>query len=649
MGKSVTVKALTVEMAIEQALAELGATIEEVQVEVIEQNGKSMYGLKSKLAVVNVTMLKVLVPEQGEPVDSLANGARIIGKRVEVVLSTDAFPMIEPGSNVKVLINGREAVGKMHVSHEDDIRIRVSDEIIPPHFSIRLIEQDIIAMLNIEPGRRIKRTIQNTGFQDVLFIEADELVEPYMSLTVEDIVKELAELGISERIDYSVIEEAVRSLAPFEAIIAKGQWPVEGFNGDLYLHARGKDFSLNEKGKVDFREMNPIESVHENELIATYLPPVQGVDGMDLFGRPVRTKPVGGLEIRLGDQVEMRGNEIYALSSGRAILEKHGSIMKIDVNSEFVHDGDVDLNSGNIRFKGDVRIGGNVENSMFVGATGRVTVGGTVRKAVVESGKSACFEGNVFSSTVSVGMQEVLEDELVALLHELLFYLEQVQATILQIIHIRGVDPEEMDAGELKELVRVILKEKYLDYQQSKKDFIQKVIDHSDQLSPEWLRVSDRMDCLFTDTSLTIVKNAHDFSHLLADARKLIEQYADSSQSDQPVIKLPYAINSILSCSGTIEVTKKGLSNCIVDAKNKVFVEGSCRGGEITGLEKVSIQETGSVNSVKTIIKTALDGVISIGLARSGTEIWVGESIYYFDTDKLGVHARLVHGELKID
>lgn len=648
MGKSVTVKAPTVELAIEQALAELDATLEQVRVEVIEQNGKSMYGLKKKLAEVNVTMLNVLVPELTSPVDAGTNGARVIGKRVEVVQATDAFPVIEPGPNVKVFINGREAIGKMHVSHEDDIQIRVADEIIPPQLSIRLIEQDIIAMLSIEPGKRITRMIRETGFQDALYIEADELVEPYMQLTAEDIIQELAELGITERIDFAVIEDAVGSVVPFEAIIAKGQWPIEGFNGDLYLHAKGKNFSLDDQGRVDFREMNPIESVNENELIATYLPPVQGVDGMDLFGRPVRTKLVRNLEFKLGDQVEMCGNEIYARSSGRAIIEKRGSLITVDLNSEFIHDGDVDLNSGNIRFKGDARITGGIENSMYVGVTGRLTVGGTVRKAVIESGKSAFIEGNIFSSTVTVGMQEVLEDVLAGRLGELLSYLDKVQTTILQIIHIRGVDPEEVDAAELKELVLIILKEKYLDFQQVKNDFIQKVTKHSAQIAPGWKPISERLNSVFTDTALTVVKNAHEFSKLLADARLLIEQHS-SGQNDPPILKLPYAVNSILSCSGPIEVTHKGLSNCFVDTRGKVSVEGSCRGGEITGLEKVSIQETGSLNSVKTVIKTALDGVITIGLARSGTEIWVGESIYHFDADKLGVHARIVDGHLKID
>ena len=126
---------------------------------------------------------------------------------------------------------------------------------------------------------------------------------------------------------------------------------------------------------------------------------------------------------------------------------------------EFVYDGNVDVRSGNIRFDGDVRIGGDVENSMFVGATGKIFIGGAVQKATVEAGASAIIEGNVLSSTVTVGMQEVLEEELAEQLNGLLSYLERIKDTILQIIQIRGVRPEEVDASELKDLVRVILKE----------------------------------------------------------------------------------------------------------------------------------------------------------------------------------------------
>ncbi|MFC5602097.1 FapA family protein [Sporosarcina koreensis] len=314
---------------------------------------------------------------------------------------------------------------------------------------------------------------------------------------------------------------------------------------------------------------------------------------------------------------------------------------------EFFYDGNVDIRSGNIQFDGDVRIGKGVEASMFVSATGKVFIQGSVQKATVEAGTSAIIEGNVLSSTVEVGMQEVLEEVLAAQLSGLLTYLDRISGAILEIIHIRGVQPAEVDAKELKDLVRVTLKEEYLEFQHDKLEFIQKVKNHSTQLSSDWERITGKLYNIFTNTSMTVVRNAEEFSQLLKEAHMLIEQYS-AMGSGGSQLKLPYAINSVLSCNGTIEVTDFGLYNCSVTAKNRVSVEGCCRGGVIVAGEKVSIKETGSTKGVKTVVKTESGGTITIGLARCGTEIWVGDEVYHVDADELGIHARMKDGQLQI-
>lgn len=346
--------------------------------------------------------------------------------------------------------------------------------------------------------------------------------------------------------------------------------------------------------------------------------------------------------------IEQSGLSEYGFTKTMAEVNVTERDIRIPLVNEFFYDGNVDVKSGDIRFDGDVRIGKDVENSAFVGATGKVFIGGAVRKATVDAGTSAIIEGNILSSTVTVGMQEVLEEMLAEQLSGLLFYLEELKDSMLQIIQIRGVRPEEVDAAELKNLVRVILKEKYLDFHDDKSEFIQKAKNHSTQLSPEWGSVIEKMYSIFTDTSLTVVRNAEEFSKLLKEAKALVEKYA-ARRSCNSLLKLPYANNSVLSCNGTIEVTDSGLHTCSVTAKKQVFIEGCCRGGVIIAGEKVSIQETGSTKGVKTVIKTDSDGTITIGLARCGTEIWIGDAVYHIDKDKLGVHARMIEGQLVID
>ncbi|MCG7343120.1 FapA family protein [Sporosarcina sp. ACRSL] len=314
---------------------------------------------------------------------------------------------------------------------------------------------------------------------------------------------------------------------------------------------------------------------------------------------------------------------------------------------ELDYDGKVDVKSGNIRFDGDIRISGDVENSMFVGARGKVFIAGAVQKATVEAGASAIIEGNVLSSTVTVGMHEVLEEELAKQLHGLLSYLERMNDALLELIQTRDAQLAEIDARELKELVRVILKEEYLDFQDEKLAFIQKVKNHSSQLTSCWEPVIEKLYSVFTDTSLTVVKNGEEFSKFLEEAYTLIERFS-ARECRESYLKIPYAINSVLSCNGNIEVTDAGLSNCSVHAEKQLSVEGCCRGGLIFAGSKVSIKETGSPTGVKTVIKTGKDGTVTIGLARFGTEIWIGDDVHHIDVDTLGVHARMVDGELRI-
>ena len=315
---------------------------------------------------------------------------------------------------------------------------------------------------------------------------------------------------------------------------------------------------------------------------------------------------------------------------------------------EFVYDGNVDVKSGDIRFDGDVRIGEDVENSMFVGASGKVFIAGAVQKSTVEAGTSAIIGGNVLSSTVTVGMERILKEELAKQLNGLVSYLERVNAKILEIKQDRDVQLTDIDMKEIKELVRVNLKEDYLDFQHGKFEFIQKAKNYASHLTSDWELVIEKLYTIFTDTSMTVVRNGEQFTMLLEEARALVKLNLQGRNGDS-LLRLPYATNSVLSCNGSIEVTELGLHNCSVTAKKQVTVEGCCRGGVIVASEKVSIKESGSTTGVKTVIKTEKSGTITIGLARCGTEIWVGDDVHHICADQLGVHARMIEGRLRIN
>ncbi|QTD39642.1 FapA family protein [Sporosarcina sp. Te-1] len=308
-------------------------------------------------------------------------------------------------------------------------------------------------------------------------------------------------------------------------------------------------------------------------------------------------------------------------------------------------EGNVDRSPGNIRSDGDLHITGNVQPSLFIESFGSILIGGTVQKAIVEGERTVQICGNVLSSTIHVGVRDALENELSLRLEGLVNYLERIDRAIHEILDVRDRLPEEVDAAELNRLFHWILEEKFIPFQRTKQEFIQKVKNHRTQLSDDWEVLADHLYNVLSDTVKSGVRNARDFSELVQEARRMHDRHAEDGKLDS-VLELPYALNSVLSCNGTIKVTEKGLCNCSVSARQNVYVEGICRGGEIYADQKISVLESGSVSGGKTVLKTSETGSITIGLARAGTELWVGTECYLVDNDQVGVFARMLDGEL---
>ena len=72
------------------------------------------------------------------------------------------------------------------------------------------------------------------------------------------------------------------------------------------------------------------------------------------------------------------GKRVVATRSGRPTMSRRRNKFKVSVVNELVHAGDVDLSSGNIGFKGDVLILGNVTENMLVESKQDIKINGLV-------------------------------------------------------------------------------------------------------------------------------------------------------------------------------------------------------------------------------------------------------------------------------
>lgn len=206
--------------------------------------------------------------------------------------------------------------------------------------------------------------------------------------TVAMLMDALEEKGVSEGIDHRKIQEMVsQKLYNTEFKIAAGIAPTDGVDG-YYDYNFDTNFDSKPKvlpdGSVDYWSVHSIESVVADQVIAIYHPAVEGTDGVTVKGKVLQAKrareqmPIKGKGFaRLDDNLTYK-----ALMDGKIEMQ-NGRIVILPIHE--LH-GNAELGSGNIDFRGDVVIHGNVENGVSIKATGSITIDGVVEACVLEAG-----------------------------------------------------------------------------------------------------------------------------------------------------------------------------------------------------------------------------------------------------------------------
>lgn len=203
----------------------------------------------------------------------------------------------------------------------------------------------------------------------------------------------LKEVLQHNRIRYGVDETQLHRIIEGElygedVLVAKGELPVDGIDGYYeYMFAEDgrKQPQIRPDGSVDYWSMYSIEAVSKGQTIAVYHPPVQGKQGMSVFGEPIPPKagreqpPIRGMGFE-----RLQDNVTYVASLDGKIEMQDG---KIRISSIYEVSGDVNMTNGNIDFAGDVVIHGSVETGISIKASGSITVDGVVEACDIEAGK----------------------------------------------------------------------------------------------------------------------------------------------------------------------------------------------------------------------------------------------------------------------
>lgn len=199
--------------------------------------------------------------------------------------------------------------------------------------------------------------------------------------------------GIEEAVLSDMIEKRIYGR---EVVFAHGQKPIDGMDGEYEFNF---DYNLSKKpqirpdGSVDYWNIHTVEIVKKGQIIAKYNPPIAGRDGKDVTGRVIMAKKGRPLPPLVGRGFEMSADGTVYTASCDGKIEKHKN--RVLVLAVYEISGNVDMSTGNIDFKGDVIVHGDVKNGANIRATKSITIDGTVEDCYLESGGDMIIRGGV--------------------------------------------------------------------------------------------------------------------------------------------------------------------------------------------------------------------------------------------------------------
>ena len=220
---------------------------------------------------------------------------------------------------------------------------------------------------------------------------------PFSEEELHDI---LNEHGIVHGIREKTLHEITLGLHDYEEVlIAAGTASKDGHDGFFEYHFNPRPATkpiVLPDGSVDYNVLGKIELVVRDQLLVTYHPAVSSKPGMDILGNRIDAHNGVDLPPLQCKNCELDANqyEYYATAEGNVTVEDN----LLAVTPLYVIEGDLDAATGDVDFRGDVLVQGNVFAGVTVKTTGNITVNGHVEHANLYAGKDVLLKNGMQGS-----------------------------------------------------------------------------------------------------------------------------------------------------------------------------------------------------------------------------------------------------------
>ncbi|CAM4197814.1 flagellar assembly protein A [Paenibacillus tarimensis] len=678
MERSVVSKGKTVLEAVDLGLVLLGISKESANIEIIESESKALFGLKSKPAVVRITVLHPVKTEQAavlQPAlsindyiehlaetdlsvqeqsrikpENISGNTEHEGKawvkdgQIFAKTSPNNYPLISPVGFARLKKNGIPIEKTVILTEQDKIEVSLEEDIKEPDWRIDLIDADMKAVLEVKPGSRLERRLKDSIPSTHLLLEVEECVE-VLQINEEEIHNKLADMGVTCGIIPEAIQEACKAKEPGSYVVAKGVEPVKGENGRFEMSfdtmARTVQPKKREDGTIDYREIKEFPAVEEGQILGFIIPRVPGQAGSNVKGEPVEPLPVHDIVWieGYGTTWTDSGSQVVATRAGMPQFHQQGLRVRVSIIPKLLHRGDVTLESGNLHFLGDIEVTGSVQDSMKVESSGSVTIRGNVNMANVVASQSLIVKANIISSKITVGKGNLLYAEMEPLLKEITAKIAILSAAIEQIGQAAAFKMNDFKTSGLRPLLNVLLRGKFKTLADALEQLTTKIEANRSYLDEEWHLYGKEIYSGFLNQIKSHFRTPEDL-RLFMTKTEYFYSLVEPPLQNHVFTKFDYAHNSQIYSGGDISIGK-GCYNSMIFCQGTLEVYGFVKGGVYFAQKGIIIREAGAAGHATTKLHVPEQASIRIDKVLEGTVVQLGKRTHKFIEDSSRVHVRL--------
>jgi len=224
--------------------------------------------------------------------------------------------------------------------------------------------------------------------------------DPRRQLTVDEVFKIIDLLKLFPSIDRYLMEKELKALYSSDTqflTISRGRSMKKAHSAYVIpkLVLEKKVGTIKEDGSIDYKEREAVKEVFQGDIVGEYFPEFEGNEGFNIYGQRVAIQEEN-LGPSLGENlfVDPENPKIIRSSINGYLKLENGVLSATET---LVIPGDVDYETGNIEFSGNIEIKGKVTEGFTVTSFGNLTVHGVVEAANLFSSQDMFLHSGVIA------------------------------------------------------------------------------------------------------------------------------------------------------------------------------------------------------------------------------------------------------------